>query len=210
LYEKNAASFEEVEKSQGQYEVDLGRMSEMRANLELVKAGAPPQEIASAEAILQRWREERDMQQNKIDRSILKMPFDGELVTLHLKQKIGHFLEDSKRFAVVENTSEVFIEIEVPESDVGFVNIPAPVKARTWAYHEQTIDAVATMIDATVIKKEFGNVVKVICQVDNADGRLKSGMSGQAKIEGVSMPVWKVFTRAIARFIRIELWSWVP
>jgi putative peptide zinc metalloprotease protein len=35
-------------------------------------------------------------------------------------------------------------------------------------------------------------------------------MSGYAKVQTVDMPVWVSYTRALARFVLIEMWSWVP
>jgi putative peptide zinc metalloprotease protein len=50
----------------------------------------------------------------------------------------------------------------------------------------------------------------VIATFENTDKRLKSGMTGYAKIDTVTLPVGDVFTRSIKRFFQIEAWSWIP
>ena len=50
----------------------------------------------------------------------------------------------------------------------------------------------------------------MLTTIDNPAGELKSGMTGYAKVDGETLPVWKAFTRAIFRFIDVELWSWIP
>jgi putative peptide zinc metalloprotease protein len=35
-------------------------------------------------------------------------------------------------------------------------------------------------------------------------------MTGTAKVGSVSMPVWKAFTQSVVRFIRLQVWSWIP
>ena len=50
----------------------------------------------------------------------------------------------------------------------------------------------------------------MIALYDNADGRLKTGMSGQAKLGSVSLPVWQAFTLSIERFFLVTVWSWFP
>ena len=53
-------------------------------------------------------------------------------------------------------------------------------------------------------------MVKVLATFENKDGLLKTGMSGQAKISAVSMPVWRAFTHSVMRFVRLQLWAWIP
>jgi putative peptide zinc metalloprotease protein len=55
-----------------------------------------------------------------------------------------------------------------------------------------------------------GAVVRVVAQIPNPDGLLRPRMSGYAKVQTVEMPVWVSFTRALARFVLVELWSWIP
>ena len=55
-----------------------------------------------AEAQVQRWRSERDLYLAKIERSQLRAPMDGKLITLLLKQKVGKFQPPGEPFAVVE------------------------------------------------------------------------------------------------------------
>ena len=51
---------------------------------------------------------------------------------------------------------------------------------------------------------------KVIATIDNHEGMLKTGMTGEAKIDGETMPVWEAFSQAVIRFVKVQLWSWIP
>jgi putative peptide zinc metalloprotease protein len=66
------------------------------------------------------------------------------------------------------------------------------------------------MIDRNVTVKPSGNFFKVIAVVDNRDGSLRNGMTGFAKIDGTTMPVWKAFSMGLQRFVNVQLWSWIP
>jgi putative peptide zinc metalloprotease protein len=61
-----------------------------------------------------------------------------------------------------------------------------------------------------VTEKPFGNVVKVIAVIDNPDGHIKNGMTGYAKVDGPSLPVWQAFSQAVLRFFNVQVWSWIP
>jgi putative peptide zinc metalloprotease protein len=56
----------------------------------------------------------------------------------------------------------------------------------------------------------FGQVVRVQIAVEDPEDRLKSGMTGAGKARGGWYPAIVVFTRALARFFLVEVWSWLP
>ncbi|MBB1520113.1 HlyD family secretion protein [Aquipseudomonas guryensis] len=210
LLAKGGVSAQQAEQAQRQYEVDMMAIRVSEANLALVKTGATPDSIAAAEAQVQRWRSEREMYQAKIERSQLRAPMSGKLITLLLKQKTGKYLGPGETFAVIEKSEQVFAEIEVPETEIGYVQEGAVLKVKPLAYSDRYFDGKVTQIDANVIEKTGGKYVKVLTVIENAKGELKSGMTGYAKVGSEELPVWKAFTRAIFRFIDVELWSWIP
>ncbi len=210
LYEEKTISFEDLDDARREYEVDLEQIEEKRANLEFIKSGAPPDKIASAEAKLQSLKEERDYNQQKIELSVFYMPFDGKLIAMHLKQKIGSYFNKGETLAVAENTDQVDVQIEVPESDISYVVESARIRARPLTYHSEDFTGVVTAIDAEVTETRSGKVVRVITSVENKDGRLKAGMTGYAKVSCGTLPVWKILSLDIVRFVKVEGWSWLP
>jgi len=52
--------------------------------------------------------------------------------------------------------------------------------------------------------------VRVTTHIPNAGGVLKPKMTGYAKIMVAHRPVWDVLFRPLLRWVRIELWSWLP
>ena len=210
LYNEGAVSFEEFAALQREHSVDLNQVAERKAALDLVMAGATSYEIEAAQSKWQSLKEEQKSFKDKIDRSVLVMPFDGTLLTLHLKQKTNSYLEKGAPFAVAENSDQVTIEIEVPETEIGYVVPAAAVRIRPTSYHDDALSGFVKTIDGNVTPKSFGNVVKVVALVDNSEGKLKTGMTGYAKVEGPTLPVWKVFSLAVMRFVKVQVWSWLP
>ena len=210
MYDKGAISLEELEDARREYEVDLLQVEERRAALQVAKMGAPRDEIQAAIAKLESLRTERDAHTEKVQRTALIMPFDGTLLDLRLKEKGNAYYNRGDTLATVEQTGQVTIEIEVPEPDMEYVRLGAIVRARPTAYSTQLFEGKVDKIDSVVTEKPFGNVVKVIAVIDNPDGRIKNGMSGYAKIDGPSLPVWQAFSQAVMRFVNVQVWSWVP
>ena len=210
LYKDRAISFEEYDVARRDAEVDADEVAKRAADLALVKTGTTPDKIAAEKARLDSLIEERTTLSGRVSRTTLRMPFDGNILTLHLNERLNSVLEKGQPFAAVEDTRSVTAEIQVPESDVGYVAIGAPIRAKPTAFFDREFVGTVQTMDRNVTAKTFGNVVKVIAVIDNPKGELKTGMTGYAKIGGTLMPVWKAFTLALLRFFNIQVWSWIP
>lgn len=210
LYQNKAISLEELADIEKQYTVDLSQKDERIANLKLVDAGVAEDEIKAAEAKLQGFKEMRSFYQEQIEKSTIYMPFTGTLASLHLKHKIGSYLEKGEVFAKVENTEKVIASISVPEVDIGFVETGAATLLRPLALNEVELNGNVTAIAPDINEVQFGRVMQVMTLLDNSNGLIKSGMTGYAKIESRELPLWNILSMGIMRFIKIELWSWLP
>ena len=210
LYADRAISFEELDAARREHEVDLDEMAKRAADLALVKTGVAPDRIAAERAKLEALEQEKATLVGKVQRTELRMPFDGNILTLHLNERVNSVLERGQPFATVENTRSVSAQIEVPESEAGRVTVGAPIKARPNAFFDRSFTGKVATIDRNVTTKPFGNVVRVIAVIDNPTGELRTGMTGYAKVETGSMPVWKAFSLTLLRFLNIQVWSWIP
>lgn len=211
MYKAGAVSFEEYDAARKDHMTDVQQVAQKEAELALVKVPVTASQIEAAEAKLAALKEERETYEAKLRRTVLKMPFDGNILTLHLKDKINSFLDKGAPFAALEYTGIVTAEIDVPEPDIEYVKLGASVRLRPVSYYDdKEFEGKVTTIDRNVTTKSTGNVIKVIATIENRSGLLKTGMTGRAKIEGVTMPVWQAFSRSIARFLQIQVWSWLP
>jgi putative peptide zinc metalloprotease protein len=210
LYRAGAMSFEELDTARKQRDDDAMEVTERVADLQLVKSGATADEIAAAEAKLSSLQQQRAIEADKVARTEVRMPFDGNILTLHLKDRTNSYLDKGQPLATVEYIGTVTAEIDIPEADVQYVKQGAKVRVRPVAYFNREFEGTVTMIDRNVTKEETGTTLKVIATIDNHDGKLNTGMTGSAKIQGETMPVWKAFSQAIIRFVKVQVWSWIP
>ncbi len=211
MYRLGAVSFEEYDTARKDHLVDIQQTLQKQAELALVKVPVTADQIAAAEAKLVSLREQLASYEAKVVRTSLKMPFDGNILTLHLQDKTNSYLEKGAPFASLEYTGVVTAQIEVAEADINKVKIGATVRARAVSYFDdKEFPGKVTLIDRNVTVKPTGNVIMVIATIDNRDGLLKTGMAGQAKVDGITMPVWRAYSLAIIRFVEIQMWSWLP
>ena len=174
LYKDRAISFEEYDTARRDHEVDVDEVAKRAADLALVKVGTTPDKIAAEKARLDSLVEERATLNGKVDRTVLRMPFDGNILTLHLNERLNSVMEKGQPFATVENTRLVTAEIQVPEADVGYVAIGAAIRAKPTAFFDREFIGKVQMLDRNVTVS-LRNVVKVIATIDNPKGELKTG-----------------------------------
>jgi len=210
MFKERTISFEELDTARKEAEVDRREVAAREAALALVKAGTPPDRIAAEEATLQSLVQQRAEIEGRAGRTVMAMPFDGTILSLHLKDRLNSVLEKGAPFATVEAVGSMTVEIDVPESEIGYVKVGAPVRVRPNAFNDRTFAGKVDRIDGNVTVKPTGRIVKVIAVVDNGGGDLKSGMTGYAKVDAGTMPVWQAFSQAVVRFVNVQVWSWLP
>ena len=210
LVQKGTYSIAKAEALLAEYDQALTDLAVARANLELVKAGPMQNEIDAAAAEVERLTQELRFRKDELERTRIRATADGRIVTANLWLDRGKFLDVGALFAEIEDDSVARAQIEVPESDIGFVTIGSRVRVKAWAFSDTEVPGTVVAIAPTAEAREFGMVVRVLTDIPNGTGMLKPNMTGYAKIEGAEMPVWEAYSRMIMRFFRIEIWSWIP
>lgn len=210
LYKTGHASRKAFEKAQSEYQKDLADLAVARANLTLVRSDATESEIEAAKAEVRALTREYEYRQDELERTRIRAPAAGRIVTPNLQLQRGKYLPVGGLFAELEDNRVVRAEIDVPETDIDEVRVGDKVRLKPWGYSDTILLGRVASIAPTAEVKSYGRVVRVKSDIPNPDGMLKSEMTGYAKIEGSEMPVWEAYTRLFVRFFRIEFWSWIP
>ncbi|MEM9386852.1 MAG: efflux RND transporter periplasmic adaptor subunit [Pseudomonadota bacterium] len=210
LSDEGFVSKDEYQEAVKKRDVDRAQVAEEEANLTRVSTPAHPKEIEAAEARLSGLREELSYYQGQLERTELRMPFDGRVVTLNLEDKEGRFLDKGEFFATVENAESVRVQFKIPQSDVSEIGVGGSTLVKFYSYPNRTFEGEIVDISTAVEEEEAGEVVIVTTVIPNEDGLLKTGMTGFGKVQGEQKTVIEAFSRAIVRFFLVEMWSWLP
>jgi putative peptide zinc metalloprotease protein len=189
------------------------------------------EQVAAAQASIQVLEQQKLYVLDQIRRADVKMPFDGLLTTSDLENKSGTYLNqgDTLSEAEVIRGDATFVRVQIPEMVVDQLVRDSTVEIKLLAYPNNPFFGRVVSIQPSAKAKEVverqaersgdvsiereskaGRVVEVMVEVHGADSRLTPGMTGYAKIDGEKMPVIVAFTRALVRFVKIEIWSWLP
>jgi multidrug resistance efflux pump len=185
--------------------------TEAERELERLTAGSRPEEIEAMEAEVASLEAKRGLLQDQIARLVIRSPHAGVITTPRLKEKVGQYVNRGELIAEVHDLGQLTVDIEVPERDIGPVRVGQAVTVKARAYPGETFSGKVIGIAPAMHNSDLISGVKMIrvaTVIDNADQRLKTGMTGYAKIDCGTRPLIEVLAHGVVGALRVEVWSW--
>jgi multidrug resistance efflux pump len=195
-------------------ETELARhgkeLADEQSKLKLLEAGGRPEEVEAERARLARLVEERAYLERTRDRLVLRSPAAGVITTPRMKEKNGQYVATGTVVCVVEDLSDVSVEISISELSVLNVQAGQLVELRARALPLQTFQATVERKapSANVPVGQTQGTVTVYCRLSQGDAQLLSGMTGYARIYREHRPVGFVMFDRLIKYLRTEFWWW--
>lgn len=184
---------------------------EAKGKLKLLLAGSRPEDIEATKAEIARLAAQRDYLEDQLRLVRVVSPISGMVTTAKLKEKIGQHVKKGDLIAQVHELKTVRAEIPISEKEIADVKVGQRVVLKARAYPEIRFAGTVTAIAPTATKDEEGRggrLILVSTQIDNPSLLLKPEMTGHAKIVCGKRWIIDLVTRRLARYIRVEFWSW--
>lgn len=209
-YKGKSVTPQEYDRAKGAADVARQQLIEAQRALDLVSSPAQQERIAALEAEVRRVEADLNYQRKELEYATVTAPIDGRIVSARLQFARGNFLERGELLATIEDAGERLAEIRMPESVISEVRTEAGATAKPWAYPGSSFKGTVTSIAPAAEDGPYGKIVRVQMAVSDPENLLRTGMTGNAKIDGGWHLAIIVFTRALARFLLVEVWSWIP
>jgi putative peptide zinc metalloprotease protein len=209
-YERN------VQVTQAELDETEARLRLLRKELALLRNPPNIETIQALEAEARRLRALAVDYRRQLELTTLRAPANGRVTTPRIEQAVGKYLKEGDLFATIEQAQSVQVEISVPEADWPQVKMGARVKIVPWAYPYETFHGTVKDIAPLALSGppseggQSARAVRVIAQIANPDARLKTQLTGYAKIQTDRIPVWLVLTRLVGRWFAVQFWYWLP
>ena len=140
--------------------------------------------VANGEAQIALARAKLDFDETNLERSQIRSPIKGVVLTRDVEpgQTIAASLQTPKLFTLAEDLTQMELEVDVDEADVGQVREGQEATFTVDAYPERSFPARITQL--RFASETVDNVVtyKAVLQVANADLALRPGMTATAEI----------------------------
>ncbi len=179
-------------------DVAEAELKNREAALQLLLSGPRPEEIAVLQAEIDKRKARLDFLKSQQAAQTIRAPMSGRI---DLKEEPGLLL------TIVDDQ---VIELLVPVSDfdVDLVKDDLAVRLKVRSYADDVFTGRVVSVPQSAQIYDDKAVFPVSVLVENDDGRLRSGMSGYAKIECGETSLLALIAREIASQVRVEFWSW--
>ncbi|HVO52121.1 MAG TPA: efflux RND transporter periplasmic adaptor subunit [Thermoanaerobaculia bacterium] len=146
----------------------------------------------------------------KLRQTSLRAPEAGVVLTPRLEERVGQLLPAGAEFAVLADTSAVLAEVAVPERDAALLATGQKVDVKVNSYPYRTFPGTVVRLGAAVREEGEQRFMIAEARVENADGLLRPGMLGRAKVSTGAQRLLRVLLRGPARWLWSRLWPLLP
>lgn len=184
-------------------------LAEAKAALDLLQKGTRKEEIVAEEARLERIEHELKHLSHLKEQLVIKAPVSGFVSTPRMTEKIGQWVPAGILICTIEDPVTSHVEIAISEDRALTVQEGLPVKLKARALPFETFHAKVERISAATAEKDPNqpqSAVIVHCELENADRRLKSGMTGFGRISRGWNTLGNVMLSKCLRYVRTEFW----
>jgi len=207
----NLVSRKEFDEAREEVAVRAKELDEVRGRLRLLLAGSRPEEREALQAEVARLQAERAHVEEQLGLLTVVSPRGGVITTPRLKEKIGRHVSRGDLVASVHELRRVRAEIAISEKEIADVRVGQRVVLKARAYPEMRFDGEVTSVAPVATRPdegEWGRTILVVTRLENPSLLLKPEMTGNAKISAGRRRPFDLITRRLARYLRVEFWSW--
>lgn len=148
--------------------------------------------------------------EEKLERTRLRAPEAGFVMTPRLEERVGQLLPAGAEFAVLAGTSTVLVEVAVPEREASLLATGQKVDVKVNSYPYRTFPGTVVHLGAAVREEGEERFVIAEARVENADGLLRPGMLGKAKVSTGTQRLLRALVGKPARWFWARLWPLLP
>ena len=204
----NASKANGVRAKEGEIVRRTQELDDARSRLTILQAGTRPEEINAEEARKERVQHELAYLKLQKEKLTLRATATGIFSAPRLEERVGLAVPQDSLFCTIEMPETSRVEISVSEDEAAHLKAGQAVTLKARAIPFETFEAKVEGISATALKTPMvgQNVVVVHCQIENPDGRLKSGMTGFGRISRGWNTIGMMMLTKGVRYLRTEFW----
>lgn len=188
------------------------RAAEQIADAEVARHRAEGNAPALFQATARRdeMRARAALAEERLERTRLRAPEAGVILTPRLEERVGQLLPAGAEFAVLADTSDVLVDVAVPERDASLLADGQKVDVKVNSYPTRTFPGTVVHLGAAIREEGEERFVIAESRVENAAGLLRPGMLGKAKVSTGTRRLLRVLVRRPARWVWLKLWPLLP
>lgn len=144
----------------------------------------------------------------QIERSVMRSPIDGVVVSGDLSEALGSPVERGQLLFEVASLEDYRLVLMVDEKDIGVVSDNLQGKLRLKSQPSTVFDFTVTRITPVALAGQGANQFRLEAEFTDLSPDVRPGMEGVAKIGSGERSLAWIWTRSFAQWARLQLWKW--
>jgi hypothetical protein len=198
LVNSNAEAAVLLETTQSQLDVAAAELATRQSALDLLKAPPRPEEVEVVRRQIEKQEAQLAYLMEQEAASRIVSPIFGTA-------RLSH---DNQTLVSIANQNPVELLVPVSDFDITLVSVGQEVQVKVRSFPSRTFKGTVVRIPEIGSEEESRIVFRVTVIVENADGLLRNGMSGYAKIVTGEASLLSIGFRKIYQNLKVEFWSW--
>ncbi len=185
-------------------EMNVARSGLASERLQIAKLGS---EMNSMRAIIRTLEERRDLLLRKRAQFDLITPRAGTVFGEALARAAGQYFQKGAEICRIADTRQLLLRIQVPEREIGDVQVGHPVRLKTRAYPDRVFHGTVSRIGGESELDQNGQATyRVELMIENGDGLLRPGMTAFARIDFGRRMIGRILLHKVRQALRPEMW----
>lgn len=190
-----------VAAAQAKYETAVAEMNRALAGNDGTEAG-----IQRVQADY--WSAELKRAQERLEKTHLRSPIDGVVATPHIENFVGRRLEPGVSFAEVIDSAKSSVDVAMDEQSVPLLRPGEKAAIKLDSFPTRTFRGEVQVVSPVGTAAEDQRLFYVRVLVPNAQGLIRAGMRGRAKVSAGWHAAGYVLFRRPAMWTYSKIWSW--
>lgn len=190
----------EASELKSQLEQSDGQFRQAMADMDAANSGLAVNQKQQTQAKL-------DLLQSKLDRTSIKAPINGVVVSGDWQQKIGTPIEEGAELFQIADVQNYRVILHVPDKDMDSLQVGQHGKMKLTSLPEQTFDFTITRLTAVAEVKDGENGFSVEAILDSHPPQLNPGMQGVGKIHVGTTNFIGAWSQSLIDWLRLKAWS---
>lgn len=148
--------------------------------------------------------------EGKLARAQIRAPFRGIVVSGDLSQQLGAPVETGKVLFEIAPLEAYRVVLRVEERDLRYVREGQGGRLVLTGLAAESFPVRVTKVTPVANAQDGRNLFRVEAELEEGAARLRPGMEGVAKLAVEDRPLVWIWTRSLAEWVRMSLWTWWP
>jgi RND family efflux transporter MFP subunit len=192
-----------LERAQSEHDILSRRVLQLEAAGNLGEARLERARLQQASA-------ELDLQRRRLGWTQIRSPIAGVMITPRIEEREGQFLKPGDVLCQVVSLDRAWVEIAVPEIDVGPIQPGQEAWVKLNTYPARKFVGQVVRVAPQGRDADFARVFDVIVEIPNDDRAIRAGMMGRGKVLAERVRAGYLVLRAPLRWLWLKLWPLLP